>query len=142
MKKEAMNEQQAKEELEKRQRKHIRLKKIGVNPTLIVEDGDDEAEVLVDDVDENEEIELAVETDDEILEDPLPIDVDTEEEDEVAFDENEMLQTEDEMDMSDDLLDNQEEECATENADIDDFASTSLDPEIEIENDMDMSDFS
>lgn len=105
-------------------------------------DGDDEAEVLVDDVDENEEIELAVETDDEILEDPLPIDVDTEEEDEVAFDENEMLQTEDEMDMSDDLLDNQEEECATENADIDDFASTSLDPEIEIENDMDMSDFS
>lgn len=105
-------------------------------------DGDDEAEVLVDDVDENEEIELAVETDDEILEDPLPIDVDTEEEDEVTFDENEMLQTEDEMDMSDDLLDNQEEECTTENADIDDFASTSLDPEIEIENDMDMSDFS
>lgn len=111
-------------------------------PIEVSIDGDDEAEVLVDDVDENEEIELAVETDDEILEDPLPIDVDTEEEDEVAFDENEMLQTEDEMDMSDDLLNNQEEECATENADIDDFASTSLDPEIEIENDMDMSDFS
>ena len=33
-----------KEELEKRQRKYYRLKKIGVNPTLIVEDGNGEAE--------------------------------------------------------------------------------------------------
>ncbi len=99
-------------------------------PIEVSIDGDDEAEVLVDDVDEIDDIELSVDAEDEFLDELLPID------------ENEMLQTEDEMDMSDDLLDNQVEGCATENADIDDFASTSLDPEIEIENDMDMSDFS
>lgn len=92
-------------------------------------DDDDEVEVLVDDVDENEEIELAVETDDEILEDPLPID------------ENEVMETDDEIDLSDDMLDSQDVDYVGENADIDDFASTLLDPKIEIENNMDMSDF-
>ena len=83
-----------------------------------------------------------METDDEIIDDPSLVDVDTDEIDNMDFDENEMMETEDEMDMSDELLDNQEEDNVSENADIDDFASTSLDPEIEIENDMDMSDFS
>lgn len=93
-------------------------------------DDDGEVEVLVDDVDESDDIELAVETEDEFFEDPLPID------------ENEVMETDDEMDMSDDLLDNQDENYVTENADIDDSATTSLDPEINIDNDMDMSDFS
>ncbi len=105
-------------------------------------DGDDEVEVLVDEVDESDDIELEVETDDELFEDPSLFDADTDEIEEVAFDENEMMETDEEMDLSDDLLDSQEEDYVTENADIDDFASTSLDPEIDIDNDMDMSDFS
>lgn len=99
-------------------------------PIEVSIDGDDEAGALVDDVEEIDDIELSVDAEDEFLDELLPID------------ENEMMEIDDEVDMPDDLLDTQDEDYVTENADIDDSATTSLDPEIGIDNDMDMSEFS
>ena len=99
-------------------------------PIEVSIDEDSEVEVLVDDVDEIDDVELSVDTEEEFFEDLLPID------------ENEMVETDDEMDMPEDLLDDQNEDYILENADIDDSATTSFDPEIPIDNDMDMSEFS
>lgn len=103
---------------------------------------DDEMVAVVDDNDDNNEPNFAMGTGNEDMEESWPIEVDMDENEDVANAEIEMMEADVEMDASDDEMYGHEADFASPHADIDDFASTSFDSEAEIDDDIDVSDFS
>ena len=113
-----------------------------MEPLLKKKREEEEEKGIVDDDDDNYEPNFAMGPENEDMEESWPIEVDMDENEDVANAEIEMMEADDELDASDNEMYGHEADFASPHADIDDFASTSFDSEAEIDDDIDVSDFS